>query len=400
MRGAEDSALAYKEVFAGFTKKTGVKVELFMTLTDFETKLNAAAASHDLPDVVINDAAQLGAMQKQGIITEVDRDAIKGQDAVSDTAWKSTTDIEGKTFGVPFSAQASILLVRTDWLEKAGMEPPKTWEDMRKVAKAFTTGDPDGNGKDDTYGLAVPGSTTRGYLAWNWSNFLYQAGGDFLEPAGSGKYKAVVDSPAAVEAADYVKGLFCTDKVVQPGALNHVTSDTNKAFQTGVAGMYLTGPYAYATTDATEIKGKYTAVAPPEGPGGPGSLAEGTSIYSMAGSKRAADFQKFAEYMISPEAQETGMVGVKSATIVRLPVNAEVDTMGVREGDKRWQLAQKVYDDSAHYEPVAVPDWQAYRTAAAEALNKLVSSCGDSEKALGELNSTFTGLLEKRGIAG
>src|SRR5882757_275168 len=49
-RGAGDSAKAYQKVFDGFTKQTGVKVDLFMTLTDFETKLNAAAAAHKLPD--------------------------------------------------------------------------------------------------------------------------------------------------------------------------------------------------------------------------------------------------------------------------------------------------------------------------------------------------------------
>ena len=72
----------------------------------------------------------------------------------------------------------------------------------------------------------------------------------------------------------------------------------------------------------------------------------------------------------------------------------------VREGDKRWELAQKAFDDGAHYEPVSVPDWQAYRTAAAEALNKLISECGDSQKALDGLNDKFTELLDARGSAG
>ncbi|GGO81510.1 ABC transporter substrate-binding protein [Wenjunlia tyrosinilytica] len=400
VRGADDSATAYRKVFAGFTARTGVKVDLFMTLTDFETKLNAAAAAHDLPDVVINDAAQLGAMKKQGIITEVDKSSITGRDKVGAVAWKSVQDIEGRTYGVPFSAQANVLLVRTDWLKKVGMPAPKTWDDLENVARAFTTRDPDGNGKNDTYGLAVPGSTQRGYIAWNWSSFLFEAGGDFLKPTGSGAYTSAVASPEAVEAADFYKGLFCEDKAVQPGALNHVTNDSNKAFQTGVAGMYLTGPYAYAVSDATEVKGKYTAVAPPAGPQGGAALAEGTSIYSMAGSKRAADFKKFAEYMISAKAQTTGMTGVKAATIVRLPVNQDVDTASTRAGDPRWKVAQQVYDDNAHYEPVNVPDWQAYRTAAAEALNKLVSGCGDSKKALSALDGRFRELLGKQGIAG
>ena len=74
---------------------------------------------------------------------------------------------------MPFSAQANVLLIRKDWLDKLGLQPPKTWDDLAKVAQAFTTQDPDGDGKADTYGLAVPGSTSRGYISWYWSSFLY-----------------------------------------------------------------------------------------------------------------------------------------------------------------------------------------------------------------------------------
>jgi multiple sugar transport system substrate-binding protein len=395
VRGAGDSQKAYQMVFDGYTRKTGVKVELFMTNTDFETKLNAAAAAHKLPDVVIDDGSQLGTFKKQGIITEVDKAKITGAAQVSDTAWKSVGDDKGATYGVPFSAQAGVLLIRTDWLKKVGMQPPTTWDQMEAVAKAFTTQDPDGNGKNDTYGLDVPGSTQRGYLSWYWSNFLYEAGGNFLTPTGSGGFTSTIGSPAAVTAADYLKKLYCTDKVVQPGALNNVTTDTNKAFQTGVAGMYLTGPYAYATTDATAVKGKYTTVAPPAGPGGVNALAEGTTVYAMAGSKRSADFDTLASYLVSPAAQTLGMTGVPTATIVRLPINTTVDTAKVHGGDPRWQLAQDVYQKSSTYEPVSAPDWQTYRNDASETLNKLLSGCGDSNQALTGLNSQYESLLKK-----
>jgi multiple sugar transport system substrate-binding protein len=395
VRGAGDSQKAYQMVFDAFTKKTGVKIQLFMTNTDFETKLNAAAAAHKLPDVVIDDGSQLGSFKSQGIITEVDRSKIAGNSQVSDGAWKSVLDDQGKTYGVPFSAQASVLLVRSDWLKKVGLPAPKTWDELEKVAKAFTTQDPDGNGKNDTYGLDVPGSTQRGYLSWYWSNFLYQAGGNFLQPASGGGFESTVSSAQAVQAADFLEKMYCTDKVVQPGALNNLTTDTNTAFQTGVAGMYLTGPYAYATMDATTVKGKYEVVAPPAGPKGIGSLAEGTTVYAMAGSKRGADFTKLASYMVSAEAQKTGMTGVPTSTIVRLPINTTVDPAKIHGDDPRWQVAQQVYSADSTYEPVSAPDWQTYRNDASETLNKLLSGCGDAAKALDSLNSQYQSLLKK-----
>ncbi len=48
----------------------------------------------------------------------------------------------------------SSVFIRQDWLDKLGLQMPKTTEEMVAVAKAFTEKDPDGNGKNDTYGIA------------------------------------------------------------------------------------------------------------------------------------------------------------------------------------------------------------------------------------------------------
>ncbi|WP_168122491.1 extracellular solute-binding protein [Paenibacillus sp. HB172176] len=44
------------------------------------------------------------------------------------------------------------LMIRKDWLDKLGLDVPKTTEEFLNVAKAFTYDDPDGNKKDDTLG--------------------------------------------------------------------------------------------------------------------------------------------------------------------------------------------------------------------------------------------------------
>src|SRR5438876_19574 len=54
-RAANDSPKAFQAIYDAFTQKTGIKIEPFFTLTDFETKLTAAAAAHDLPDLVVDD---------------------------------------------------------------------------------------------------------------------------------------------------------------------------------------------------------------------------------------------------------------------------------------------------------------------------------------------------------
>lgn len=398
IRGNGDSQKEYQDIFAAFTAKTGIKVTTFATLTDFETKVNAAAAGHNLPDLVVDDASQLGAFRAEGILQQVNRSSIAGSDQLTDLAWTSAKGSDGNFYAVPFSAQANVLLVNTNWLTKLGLKAPTTWADFVNVAKAFTAGDPDGNGKADTYGIAVPGSTSRGYVSWYWSTFLWQAGGDYFHNNGNGKYTETIDSPQAIQAASWFENLFCTDKVVQPGALNDVTTDSNKAFSSAVAGLYFTGPYAYATMDATSIVNKYTVVAPPAGPANGQTLAEGTDIYLMAGSQRTSEAQQLAEYMITPTAQKLGMTASPTATIVRLSVNRTVDSAGVHNNDPRWLLAQQIYQRQGHYEPDYMPNWPAFRQATSNALNAMLAQCSDPAAALHALGGQFTTLLKQQGV--
>jgi len=243
--------------------------------------------------VVIDDGAQLGTFKTRASSRPSTSQA-HDNSQVADATWTSVADNEGKTYGVPFSAQADVLLVRSDWLKKVGMQPPKTWDDLETVAKAFTTQrtrtatartTPTASTCPAPPSAAIcpgtgPTSSTK-RAATSWSR---RARGSSRPPSAHPRR-----SPRRLP-----QELYCTDKVVQPGASTTSPPTTNKAFQTGIVGMYLTGPYAYATADATPVKGKYTAVAPPAGPKGPGTLAEGTTIYAMAGSKRAEDFTKFA----------------------------------------------------------------------------------------------------------
>lgn len=52
----------------------------------------------------------------------------------------------------PDDATRNVLAFRKDWLDKLGLKVPKTLNELEGVLKAFTEDDPDGNGKNDTYG--------------------------------------------------------------------------------------------------------------------------------------------------------------------------------------------------------------------------------------------------------
>ena len=61
-----DGEKGMKKLAAAFEAKTGQKVEVTAIFDDFETKLSQRAAQKDLPDIVMNDSAQLGLDGQRG----------------------------------------------------------------------------------------------------------------------------------------------------------------------------------------------------------------------------------------------------------------------------------------------------------------------------------------------
>lgn len=65
--------------------------------------------------------------------------------------------VDGRVYGIYRSRTVGRqgVTIRKDWLDKLGLDIPKTVDDLENVLKQFTVGDPDGNGKDDTYGMII-----------------------------------------------------------------------------------------------------------------------------------------------------------------------------------------------------------------------------------------------------
>jgi len=72
---------------------------------------------------------------------------------ISDATFK-TYMINGRIYGLPKERGLARGAVgyRYDWIQKLGLEEPKTVYDLYDLMIAFTQNDPDGNGKNDTYG--------------------------------------------------------------------------------------------------------------------------------------------------------------------------------------------------------------------------------------------------------
>ncbi|RTE08758.1 extracellular solute-binding protein [Paenibacillus whitsoniae] len=146
-----------------------VDVEFVPVLrTQSEQKLNGLFAAGEAPDLIMEYAPQIkNTLIDQGLLRPVD-DMIEQYSTTYKERLqrypilrKAGTGEDGRLyqFGrinetVPMRAA----FIRTDWLERLQLDIPQTTEELFQVAKAFTEQDPDGNGKRDTYGIALAGT--------------------------------------------------------------------------------------------------------------------------------------------------------------------------------------------------------------------------------------------------
>lgn len=126
------------------------------------------AAGNPMPDVLyLNGGQQL--LISDLISSGIFREAGSLFDAYASPGWKKAMEQEptaflpytmaGKRMGIPVldfaMHQESVMTVRQDWLDKLGLKAPTTLAELEVVLDAFSNKDPDGNGKKDTYGMAL-----------------------------------------------------------------------------------------------------------------------------------------------------------------------------------------------------------------------------------------------------
>lgn len=134
--------------------------------SQYVTKLNVSIASGDLPDFYQVTNSQFSSVVNSGLSYDLTDIYNKYASAdiknmmAADKAGYDSGVIGGKLMGLGMShytpiSLTNVIWIRDDWMKKFNFSAPKTLDDLAKILEAFTAQDPDGNGKNDTYGLAI-----------------------------------------------------------------------------------------------------------------------------------------------------------------------------------------------------------------------------------------------------
>ncbi|MDR4984704.1 extracellular solute-binding protein [Bacillus cereus] len=151
----------------------------------YDDKLTVKMASGDIPDVVGTEGADANYVKwsKQGAFLPLN-DYVKKYESfktIPQSVW-DVVSVNGKKYGIPiyFPAKGGKkAVIRQDWLDKLGLKMPTNYEELKEVAIAFATKDPDGNGKNDTVGLGLAkGMTYDPAFGAYWSSTWYHKNKD------------------------------------------------------------------------------------------------------------------------------------------------------------------------------------------------------------------------------
>ncbi|MDD9266997.1 extracellular solute-binding protein [Paenibacillus sp. GCM10023248] len=145
--------------------------------------------------------------------------------------------VDGKIYGLyterPSSRQG--IIIREDWLNNLKLAKPTNVKELYEVLKAFTYGDPDRNGKDDTIGL-----TDRNDLVFGAFKTLssYFGTPNNWGMAEGGKLMPEFETQAYIDTMDYMKKLYDEKLINSDFAVTSKEVQRDKLIR-GIAGVYI-----------------------------------------------------------------------------------------------------------------------------------------------------------------
>ena len=223
--------------------------------------------------------------------------------------------------------------VRKSWLNKVGEKFPATWADMQRVAVKFRDNDPDGDGKANTFGLALEAAKPRD-LIHMLDLFMVGSGLRYtlIDPQG----KIMVDEPAHAKVLEEVLKAYTEYRYVAPDTINHSFAEMYQIIEGGKAGMFRVGDWNVKKWDGpTVLNGDFVVGPWPAFDGRQNAVVIGgmRGVAVPENSPNKAIAVEFAKFMLGKAAQQSSLDNIGSA------VRKDLDLSALSERQKYFALA-------------------------------------------------------------
>lgn len=222
--------------------------------SEYTNKIGVTLASGDIPDLVLfpNLDQKYFSAVESGQFIAIENYLQDSQEFPNfskiPAELKKILTYNGHIYGVPRLRGVPLhtVVLRKDWLDKLGMQVPKTLDEYYEVLKAFKEKDPDGNGKDDTFGPAV-GTSDNGVTFMNAVTSMFKGGpwnmGQWVEN-GQGGIVPTEFSPTAKDAYAYLAKLYSEGIIARDFSIKK-DQQVEDDFLLGKAGHHAAAGYTY-----------------------------------------------------------------------------------------------------------------------------------------------------------
>ncbi|GGZ10405.1 extracellular solute-binding protein [Streptomyces poonensis] len=374
---ATNEAPTYKALVKEFeAANKDIKVKFVNVPFDqAQNKFDTAAGASGAPDVLRAEVGWTPAFAKKGYFLPLDgTEALAEQDKFKSNLLEQAK-YEGKTYGVPLVTDTLAFVYNKELFEKAGVEVPKTWEDLKKAAATIK----DKTGVDGYWG------STAGYYG---QPFLYGEGTDTVDAEGK---KITVASAEAKKAYQTWLDLFDGKGLHKADTTADAYAHQQDAFNNGKVASIIQGPWEITNFyKGSAFKNKENlgiATVPAGSAGKAGAPTGGHNLSVYAGSDKAHQEAalKLVNFMTSAKSQET--IALKNSTLPTRD-DAYTDRVKADPGIAGYQTVL-----SAAQPRPALPEYSSFWTPLDDELPKIASGKESLDKGLANVETAITKLV-------
>ncbi|MBI5666917.1 MAG: sugar ABC transporter substrate-binding protein [Chloroflexi bacterium] len=312
-----DPANYLQQIGNEYEAETGIKVNVIQEPwgSFYDRMAVEWAAQGDAYDMVVGDSQWIGQAVEQGHYLDLTDFMVSN--GIDKTVTPATLQYygeypagSGKYYAYPTEGDAVGWAYRKDLFEdpqnmadfeaKYGypLAPPETWAQLRDIAEFLTRPD------EGIYGVGVYTQKDYDGMVMGFQNVFFSWGADWFR---DGQVLGVVNSPEAVEALEFYKGLY---QFAPPGTGNAFFAEMNDVFISGQAAMIMNyfaffpalinpgvNPYA-------EVTGFFPG---PKGPNGDQFVSlggQGLSVISYISPERQEASKEFIKWFAQEEVQK------------------------------------------------------------------------------------------------
>ena len=388
-----------------FTKKTGHEVE-WVTLEENVLRqrvtqdVAAKGGQFDIMTIGMYETPIWAA--NEWLVSLADLPASYDADDIL-PAMRAGLSHDGTLYAAPFYGESSMIMYRTDLMEKAGLTMPDapTWSDVEAAAKAMTDKD------NEIYGVCL-----RGKAGWGENMaFITTVANSFGARWFDENWKPQLDTPEWKAAVTFYNDLL--NNYGPPGASTNGFNENLALFQQGKCGMWIDATVAASfvtnPSDSSVADSVGFALAPnKEGVDKRANWLWAWALAIPAGTQKEAAAKQFIEWATSKEyielvASKEGWANVPPGARTSLYENPEYQK--VPFAAMTLESINAANPDSPTVQPVpyvgiqyvAIPEWAGIGTAAGQEFSAMVAGQQTVEEALSKAQANTAEEMEAAG---